>query len=256
MSDGTSCPIPECGRPRDCGGRSLLCATHSRRKRIYGDPLAGPPILVRTPATGFCTIEGCDRPAASNGRAVLCGSHGRRKRQYGDPLAGPVIRPMLPTGGPCPHDGCTRPIRSGGLCGTHYQRLIEGRQLDSMYAQNKGALCSDGDCLDPATRKGRCEKHYRRFTGQGATRSMKRRSRKYDGPHDVITAADLDRIRAETDTCYLCSEPLAEPVEIDHVIPLSRGGRHLLSNLRPVHKHCNRVKHARLLVLKGGEITE
>jgi len=41
-------------------------------------------------------------------------------------------------------------------------------------------------------------------------------------------------------------EPLADPVEFDHVIPLARGGRHILANIRAVHRHCNRVKHTSL----------
>lgn len=40
--------------------------------------------------------------------------------------------------------------------------------------------------------------------------------------------------------CYLCHRPLADPVEQDHVLPVSKGGYYGLT--MPVHKACNRQK--------------
>jgi 5-methylcytosine-specific restriction endonuclease McrA len=40
-------------------------------------------------------------------------------------------------------------------------------------------------------------------------------------------------------------------LQIDHVIPLSKGGDHTIENVRPSHGHCNLTKSA-TLVLKGG----
>ena len=42
--------------------------------------------------------------------------------------------------------------------------------------------------------------------------------------------------------CYLCGNPIDGFAEIDHVIPLSRGGKDEYNNLRPTHRHCNRAK--------------
>jgi hypothetical protein len=50
--------------------------------------------------------------------------------------------------------------------------------------------------------------------------------------------------------CYLCGGPIeldaapAEPLSLsfDHVVPLSRGGRHAITNLRPAHRRCNVAK--------------
>lgn len=54
--------------------------------------------------------------------------------------------------------------------------------------------------------------------------------------------------------CYLCDLPidgeLASPhprsLTIDHVVPISAGGSHEFSNLRPAHRHCNVEKGERL----------
>ena len=48
--------------------------------------------------------------------------------------------------------------------------------------------------------------------------------------------------------CYLCGEDIAQAdLELDHVIPLSRGGTHTFDNVRAAHLRCNRRKGRRLL---------
>lgn len=42
--------------------------------------------------------------------------------------------------------------------------------------------------------------------------------------------------------CWVCGGPASE---VDHVKPLSKGGAHMLSNLRPICKRCNVRKSAR-----------
>jgi 5-methylcytosine-specific restriction endonuclease McrA len=43
--------------------------------------------------------------------------------------------------------------------------------------------------------------------------------------------------------CWMCRSP--EDLEVDHVKPLSKGGAHVLSNLRPACGTCNRTKRER-----------
>lgn len=50
--------------------------------------------------------------------------------------------------------------------------------------------------------------------------------------------------------CHLCNEPIdyeakhLEPLafQIDHIIPLAKGGTDDLDNLAPAHRKCNRAK--------------
>ena len=44
--------------------------------------------------------------------------------------------------------------------------------------------------------------------------------------------------------CWICGGPFQE---IDHVIPLAKGGLHTLSNLRPSCTYCNRSKGTKLI---------
>lgn len=46
-------------------------------------------------------------------------------------------------------------------------------------------------------------------------------------------------------SCVYCGN--SEPIEVDHVVPLSRGGTHSVENLAPACRPCNRAKGAKLL---------
>ncbi|MCK4870784.1 MAG: HNH endonuclease [Gammaproteobacteria bacterium] len=46
------------------------------------------------------------------------------------------------------------------------------------------------------------------------------------------------------DKCYLCGLPVSwDTAEMDHVVPVSRGGKNTIANLKWAHRICNRVKH-------------
>ena len=51
--------------------------------------------------------------------------------------------------------------------------------------------------------------------------------------------------------CKLCGGLLGRDVSIDHIIPLSKGGDHAISNLQLVHWHCNTKKSASVLERQG-----
>lgn len=46
--------------------------------------------------------------------------------------------------------------------------------------------------------------------------------------------------------CARCGLALEEPTEVDHFIPLARNGSNAISNLRLVHRFCNRQKGDKL----------
>lgn len=58
---------------------------------------------------------------------------------------------------------------------------------------------------------------------------------------------DYDAVLARDGmTCHICLHAIESraDLEFDHVIPLSKGGLHVLENVRPAHRSCNRYKAA------------
>lgn len=79
-----------------------------------------------------------------------------------------------------------------------------------------------------------------RKANQRKRREYKHRRRQLLGSHDVISPARIEaRLAAYGNKCWMCG---SSADTIDHVKPLSKGGPHLLANLRPACRSCNSAK--------------
>lgn len=79
--------------------------------------------------------------------------------------------------------------------------------------------------------------------GAGPTGHTKRRSRQGSGSGRLTQADLLAVVERQGGLCALTGRRLRpEIANIDHVVPLVRGGRHELENLQVVHKDANRMK--------------
>lgn len=73
------------------------------------------------------------------------------------------------------------------------------------------------------------------------TRNRRARLRNAPGKH---TVEDVRRLYdAQEGLCYWCKKPLNGHYDVDHVIPVSRGGSNDPSNLVLACKHCNSSKN-------------
>jgi len=91
-------------------------------------------------------------------------------------------------------------------------------------------LCLFGD--GPAVPNGsRCRRHGGHPNQQGPN------------PYTRSYREERKRILTPDAVCYLCGGAPTpdDPLEADHVLPLSLGGEHH-GNLRPAHRSCNRRK--------------
>jgi 5-methylcytosine-specific restriction endonuclease McrA len=68
-----------------------------------------------------------------------------------------------------------------------------------------------------------------------------------NGGYIPITSADWERIRRRFNFCCAYCGVRPEKVVMDHVVPLSRGGRHSPSNVLPACPACNGSKYAKFL---------
>jgi 5-methylcytosine-specific restriction endonuclease McrA len=85
----------------------------------------------------------------------------------------------------------------------------------------------------------------------GQRRNERRKAARDGVPDEILEAAD-DRAReiltAEPFVCTYCHQeiPAGTARTVDHITPLSRGGKHTPGNLTPACKSCNSRKHSRL----------
>lgn len=83
-----------------------------------------------------------------------------------------------------------------------------------------------------------------------------RNRKKRNGAEGRFTGKDIRRILvAQGERCLYCHARLSEGYEIDHVVPLSKGGTHWPSNIALACRPCNRSKHARLDWSPGCRLT-
>jgi 5-methylcytosine-specific restriction endonuclease McrA len=77
--------------------------------------------------------------------------------------------------------------------------------------------------------------------------SHRRRARKLenDGTH---TAADIQaQYKSQKGRCWYCGKKVGDKYEVDHRVPLSRGGSNAPENLVIACQFCNRSKGAKLV---------
>jgi len=77
---------------------------------------------------------------------------------------------------------------------------------------------------------------------QNRLKQQRRRSKTVGIPGPSLSMIAFN----DDDLCAICGLPLGADFELDHIVPLSRGGEHAISNMRRLHSHCNRAKNDRL----------
>ena len=90
------------------------------------------------------------------------------------------------------------------------------------------------------------QKNYRKTeAGRMVAKNMKHRRRTANKKGDVTTNQLLE-LQQNEKVCYWCNTSLkGKKIHIDHYIPLSKGGKHTLSNLVVSCSTCNNEKHAK-----------
>lgn len=71
------------------------------------------------------------------------------------------------------------------------------------------------------------------------------RKRKWNGaPLTTIRKSNYGKekvalLKRDGDCCFYCGEKLNDDISLEHLIPLTAGGKNILSNMVLVHKECN-----------------
>lgn len=88
-----------------------------------------------------------------------------------------------------------------------------------------------------------CKRRDNRDTHNNNRDGLKRSN----GGYVPFSGKDWTRLKnRHNNRCAYCGE--SKPLERDHVVPLSRGGRHALANILPACRQCNQSKKDKFLV--------
>lgn len=128
---------------------------------------------------------------------------------------------------------------------THKQKFNEKQKLNRML--NKDAIneyARNYYQLHKAKQSERKRIYNLKNPEVAKNASAKRRSRQMKNGIYLVTSKELKSLYKSN--CFYCGSN--EKIEIDHIIPISRGGSHSIGNLVPACLSCNRSKNNKLLV--------
>lgn len=205
-----------------------------------------------------CTIDGCERPMAC---AEMCNAHYARLVRHGDPLRGGPIKEYRRKG--CSVEGCDEQRFRHRLCVEHFETASASGTLPRLRGKPvAGRVCEVGECSRPVKALNYCSLHHSRYVKHGGplafapprprlkpwsdlkVASLRSAARAEWFGADVRTVALRDIRRLLRSDC-VCGEP---STTLDHIIPLTRGGRHAIGNLSGMCARCNTAKSNMLWV--------
>ena len=120
-----------------------------------------------------------------------------------------------------------------------YYATERERHIDKINARAKAYYEANKERHSAWTKAGR-KKNPARTRELARGWQATRRALKKGGASAVETASWF---KGQKKICHWCGKPCAKNAEIDHIVPLSRGGPHEITNLCVACLPCNRSKH-------------
>lgn len=144
----------------------------------------------------------------------------------------------LYTGKPCRYGHCGLRYVSSGMC-VDCMRIWN---KENHHAKKPGTLRWLRANKDAVHR--RYKKAYAKHRIKYLERSKKNYGRRKGaiGSHDLSDIQDI--LRLQGFKCAYCSAVIKKKYHMDHIIPVSRGGSNMRSNLQATCASCNLSKHA------------
>jgi len=102
--------------------------------------------------------------------------------------------------------------------------------------------CSEPGCDRPAQARGLCNAHYHRTRRPYHINANHLRRAQTAGNGGSVTAAELATL---PDFCVYCFAE--DDLSVDHITPITKGGRHVIENLTRACLSCNTSKGAKAL---------
>lgn len=232
-----------------------MCSLHYKRFMKYGDVHYQRPLIV---GVAECTIDGCSGIIQARG---WCSKHLTRWDRYGDPLHRYGYE-VVDGKRVCPGCKLDRPLGdyspgSTGRCKPCVAANMQARrEINPPPLRQKVTLtCMCGSTFDGDKRRHRyCSEEC--FLGNRHKANWKHANKRRMRLRRAFVES-FDRVEIfERDgwICQLCMEPTVRGAawpnqlmpSLDHIIPVSKGGKHSRANAQTSHLGCNIRKGAKL----------
>lgn len=246
------CSVDECGKH---AGTKGWCVGHLRKWKLYGSPMGKKLECVRCGVDFYATKTGIQRYCSKECRAEKTAStvciHGQCGRRSHGSTYCPMHQKRLQAWGSLDK----RPPSQCGHCGEMFVRVKK-------YENYCGSDCRQHArdeynvkyFSDPKVKAERAQynrrraQHNKKVSAEWYAANRNRfkdfnwNNRKRADVFLDLSASDLEaRMSMWGFRCWMCDGPFEA---IDHVKPVSKGGPHMLSNLRPICRSCNGRKHS------------
>ena len=134
----------------------------------------------------------------------------------------------------CSIEGCVRKHYGHGHCKLHYTRWKRWGSPHHLQRPQKlepGQLCAAPGCTRRVKAKDLCALHYEREYHYAKSAKYKRR---------YLLTEPIPKGFQKEPCCQACNS--IENLEIEHILPVSRGGDNSLGNLTTLCRFCNASK--------------
>lgn len=208
----------------------------------------------------LCSVVGCNNVAKYK-KIPLCPMHYARQYKYGD--INVIKKPhKIPENTKCIVNGCNRNVTAKSMCKLHYTRKLKTGTTE-VIKKTRGKCLVDG-CDKRTVGHGYCSAHYERFMAHGDPLAGRNPYKSRVGKCEVKSCqfpiymvglckthyAVWNKYHVDPRNsvkCYICGKeyedwPARRIMSIDHNHPKIKGGKSILSNLKPACFSCNRRK--------------
>ena len=122
-------------------------------------------------------------------------------------------------------------------------RAASNRAWNKANPDRRRELARQWQEANPERKREHKRADYRRNKESYVKRALRRNQALRSAEQRVIL--DRERARIYSSPCAACGN--RDRIELDHIIPISRGGRHSIGNVQPLCRSCNASKGAKLL---------
>lgn len=142
-------------------------------------------------------------------------------------------------------DWCCKPCKSeiaSAWRANNREHYLENKRKyyvdnrEKILLMNAKVYANDLDYL--AKRRAQAKAHRDNNPGIHKGTKLRRRANEVSNGVNLVSAAEIAAIAAMP--CMACG--LAGPSEVDHIVPVARGGSHTIGNLMPLCRSCNASK--------------